>query len=514
MSALTIMPEADAVKATGKHNQKFGSATKNVVCGDKLCSDVKRDGEANQQSRFQVGGVAQQAAPVKSGSTGTANSIKFDKNSYVQTDQFYVEVSCKAANTSNNNIDSIMVTVNAFGGPLSGNSAVLTASETDKRSGVFKTSISSAYTLTNRVSDPQTMTATATCGGSQLTATNVTVLALPSITFGKSQYLTSEKPNVNIFCPGATTMIVTLSGPLSFRDIVMVQGAMSGTFYTNTFDPIDSMYPTYPTAGNLAGAGQQITASAVCGSTTLSAIANIDVSSTTVTPSTETSPITPSTETSPITLLTVPDRSILEGTSSQNSIIIIPVLIYGTIPSGGIALTITVTDQTAVSNGQTADYSNQQSSVTIMSGSSYDIPITIIDDSTYEQNETFSVTISTSTANVSVTKPSAQVTIINDDADPSAPVTTTSDRIFFSKSNYAATESASVNVACTAASTMEVVISGPKQAQLQGTLPGAMPGTFYTSQFSVSNFAGAGQQITATATCGGSQLTATITVLA
>src|SRR3989338_10521356 len=54
------MPEADAVKAVGKHNQKFGSSTKNIVCGDKLCSDVKRDGKANQQSRFQVGGVAQQ----------------------------------------------------------------------------------------------------------------------------------------------------------------------------------------------------------------------------------------------------------------------------------------------------------------------------------------------------------------------------------------------------------------------------------------------------------------------
>src|SRR3989338_8996364 len=55
------MPEADAVKAVGKHNQKFGSSTKNIVCGDVLCSDIKRDGKANQQSRFQVGGVVQQS---------------------------------------------------------------------------------------------------------------------------------------------------------------------------------------------------------------------------------------------------------------------------------------------------------------------------------------------------------------------------------------------------------------------------------------------------------------------
>ena len=64
MSALTIMPEADAVKATGKHNKKFGSATKNVVCGDKLCSEIEKEeesrGSATPQSRFQVGGVAQQ----------------------------------------------------------------------------------------------------------------------------------------------------------------------------------------------------------------------------------------------------------------------------------------------------------------------------------------------------------------------------------------------------------------------------------------------------------------------
>jgi hypothetical protein len=64
ISALTIMPEVDAIKSHGKPNPRSGSETKNIVCGDKLCSDVKSDGKANQQSRSQVGGVLQQSATI------------------------------------------------------------------------------------------------------------------------------------------------------------------------------------------------------------------------------------------------------------------------------------------------------------------------------------------------------------------------------------------------------------------------------------------------------------------
>jgi hypothetical protein len=80
------MPEADAIKAKGTHNQKFGSATKNIVCGDKLCSDVKRDGKANQQSRFQVGGVLQQSVDVDTVTSDASNEAS--ATTYADTDSF------------------------------------------------------------------------------------------------------------------------------------------------------------------------------------------------------------------------------------------------------------------------------------------------------------------------------------------------------------------------------------------------------------------------------------------
>lgn len=57
------LSDANAIKAKGTSVQKYGSKTSNVVCGDKLCSDIIREGDANQQSRFAMGGVSQQAVP-------------------------------------------------------------------------------------------------------------------------------------------------------------------------------------------------------------------------------------------------------------------------------------------------------------------------------------------------------------------------------------------------------------------------------------------------------------------
>jgi len=37
----------DAKKAQGVHNQKYGSATKNIVCGDRLCSETGHDVSTN-----------------------------------------------------------------------------------------------------------------------------------------------------------------------------------------------------------------------------------------------------------------------------------------------------------------------------------------------------------------------------------------------------------------------------------------------------------------------------------
>lgn len=38
-SAVDYIPQAEAKKSVGHPNTKFGSATKRIVCGDKMCSD-------------------------------------------------------------------------------------------------------------------------------------------------------------------------------------------------------------------------------------------------------------------------------------------------------------------------------------------------------------------------------------------------------------------------------------------------------------------------------------------
>ena len=38
----SAIPEVEAKKAEGKSNQKYGKATKHIVCGDKLCSEIKQ----------------------------------------------------------------------------------------------------------------------------------------------------------------------------------------------------------------------------------------------------------------------------------------------------------------------------------------------------------------------------------------------------------------------------------------------------------------------------------------
>lgn len=64
MLVLSIVPvlDANAIKGKGVYLTKYGTKTSSIVCGDKLCSELIRDGEANQQSRFAVGGVSQQNA--------------------------------------------------------------------------------------------------------------------------------------------------------------------------------------------------------------------------------------------------------------------------------------------------------------------------------------------------------------------------------------------------------------------------------------------------------------------
>ena len=43
VSGMEMMPEAEAFKkGQGVYNSKYGSATKGIVCGDRLCSEIEK----------------------------------------------------------------------------------------------------------------------------------------------------------------------------------------------------------------------------------------------------------------------------------------------------------------------------------------------------------------------------------------------------------------------------------------------------------------------------------------
>ncbi|NNL59419.1 MAG: hypothetical protein HKP31_08180, partial [Nitrosopumilus sp.] len=42
VGSIDVLQTADATKASGTPTQKYGSATKSIVCGDKLCSEVEQ----------------------------------------------------------------------------------------------------------------------------------------------------------------------------------------------------------------------------------------------------------------------------------------------------------------------------------------------------------------------------------------------------------------------------------------------------------------------------------------
>ncbi len=68
--SLTIyFDDIHALKSSGKTNQKYGSDTKAIVCGDQLCSLISNP---NQQGRFQIGGITQQSL----GNPGSSDLIE------------------------------------------------------------------------------------------------------------------------------------------------------------------------------------------------------------------------------------------------------------------------------------------------------------------------------------------------------------------------------------------------------------------------------------------------------
>lgn len=50
VAAVDVMPEAEAKKSQGVYNSKFGSATKGIVCGDRLCSEIENPKSSEKKS--------------------------------------------------------------------------------------------------------------------------------------------------------------------------------------------------------------------------------------------------------------------------------------------------------------------------------------------------------------------------------------------------------------------------------------------------------------------------------
>jgi hypothetical protein len=70
--------DVDAKKSSGTPIKKTSqNSISKIVCGDKLCSEVEREGKTNQQSRFAIGGVAQQSALDPTTSNVSGPSIQF-----------------------------------------------------------------------------------------------------------------------------------------------------------------------------------------------------------------------------------------------------------------------------------------------------------------------------------------------------------------------------------------------------------------------------------------------------
>ena len=51
ISPMNILPSADALKGQGVSTAKYGSATKNTVCGDKLCSEIDQEEKEKEKKK-------------------------------------------------------------------------------------------------------------------------------------------------------------------------------------------------------------------------------------------------------------------------------------------------------------------------------------------------------------------------------------------------------------------------------------------------------------------------------
>lgn len=97
---------ADALKAQGKHNQMYGSATKNIVCGDRLCSEPEtpeqtpvtpKQTPATPEPKKTTGTCNKSTIQLKTSCTsfsingGTVNGSVFDNASESTTIQIHAQ---------------------------------------------------------------------------------------------------------------------------------------------------------------------------------------------------------------------------------------------------------------------------------------------------------------------------------------------------------------------------------------------------------------------------------------
>ena len=90
VTAIDMIPYAEAKKGQGVYNQKYGSGTKGIVCGDRLCSEVGSESSQSQTSKDKmksptiapkhIGGIS-----IDSIKGATLNNANVDRQSGIAT---------------------------------------------------------------------------------------------------------------------------------------------------------------------------------------------------------------------------------------------------------------------------------------------------------------------------------------------------------------------------------------------------------------------------------------------
>lgn len=118
MVGMQIEP-VDAKKAQGTYNQKYGSATKNIVCGDRLCSEADMPDQTpkmpTQPAKTTTSSCSRSSIQTESNCSsfnikgGTVKNSSFDEASNTTTIQ--IQASSDGSITINTALDSAFILV-------------------------------------------------------------------------------------------------------------------------------------------------------------------------------------------------------------------------------------------------------------------------------------------------------------------------------------------------------------------------------------------------------------------